>query len=264
MSADPPAAAAAEPPRRSPADLIRANAACKNLPWAEVPAHTAVTSGHGRRARRTIKVVTAPRGSASPARDRSLRSAAPSPEPAARASRSSTSSSPPTTSRHRQPPSPPGSKDIGALRTGCNPRRHLRRGPLPSPHRQQPARDGHPAQHRDQPAPTCRLLDQHRRRPTTSRQTPRRHRPTSPGLLKRDFAGPWSTGLRPLPLPLSRAESDAEPSAGPGKLTASRRAGHRHHFRLGGTLLPLARAPVPRREAPLHSRSPRPVSGCRR
>jgi len=35
-------------------------AACKNLPWAEVPAHTAVTSGHGRRARRTIKVVTAP------------------------------------------------------------------------------------------------------------------------------------------------------------------------------------------------------------
>jgi len=35
-------------------------AACKNLPWAEVSAHTAVTSGHGRRARRTIKVVTAP------------------------------------------------------------------------------------------------------------------------------------------------------------------------------------------------------------
>ena len=34
-------------------------AACKKLPWADVPAHTAVTSGHGRRARRTIKVVTA-------------------------------------------------------------------------------------------------------------------------------------------------------------------------------------------------------------
>ena len=35
-------------------------AACRSLPWAGVPAHTAVTSGHGRRARRTIKVVTAP------------------------------------------------------------------------------------------------------------------------------------------------------------------------------------------------------------
>lgn len=35
-------------------------AACKKLPWAKVPAHSAVTSRHGRRARRTIKIVTAP------------------------------------------------------------------------------------------------------------------------------------------------------------------------------------------------------------
>ncbi len=35
-------------------------AACKMLPWADVPAHSAVTTGHGRRARRTIKVVDAP------------------------------------------------------------------------------------------------------------------------------------------------------------------------------------------------------------
>ena len=35
-------------------------AACRSLPWAGVPAHTAVPSGYGRRARRTIKVVTAP------------------------------------------------------------------------------------------------------------------------------------------------------------------------------------------------------------
>jgi len=36
------------------------HAACKKLPWTQVRAHTAVTTGHGRRARRTIKVLTAP------------------------------------------------------------------------------------------------------------------------------------------------------------------------------------------------------------
>ena len=35
-------------------------AACKNLPWAQVTSHTAVSTGHGRRARRTIKAVAAP------------------------------------------------------------------------------------------------------------------------------------------------------------------------------------------------------------
>ena len=35
-------------------------AACKRLPWRGVGEHSAVTTGHGRRARRTIKVVTAP------------------------------------------------------------------------------------------------------------------------------------------------------------------------------------------------------------
>ena len=34
--------------------------ACKALPWAKVPARSGVDTGHGRRARRTIKVVTAP------------------------------------------------------------------------------------------------------------------------------------------------------------------------------------------------------------
>jgi predicted transposase YbfD/YdcC len=36
------------------------HAACKNLPWSQVPACTAVGKGHGRRVRRTIKVVAAP------------------------------------------------------------------------------------------------------------------------------------------------------------------------------------------------------------
>jgi predicted transposase YbfD/YdcC len=34
--------------------------ACKNLPWRDVPAHTSVQTGHGRRIRRTIKVLAAP------------------------------------------------------------------------------------------------------------------------------------------------------------------------------------------------------------
>lgn len=35
-------------------------AACKRLPWRDVAAHASVSTGHGRRVRRTIKVVTAP------------------------------------------------------------------------------------------------------------------------------------------------------------------------------------------------------------
>ena len=35
-------------------------AACKNLPWKDVPSHTSVQKGHGRRAHRAIKVLTAP------------------------------------------------------------------------------------------------------------------------------------------------------------------------------------------------------------
>ncbi|WP_238161102.1 ISAs1 family transposase [Kribbella antibiotica] len=35
-------------------------AACKNLPWKDVPSHTSTSRGHGRKATRTIKVTTAP------------------------------------------------------------------------------------------------------------------------------------------------------------------------------------------------------------
>jgi hypothetical protein len=34
--------------------------ACKKLPWRHVPGHSSVSTGHGRRVRRTIKVVAAP------------------------------------------------------------------------------------------------------------------------------------------------------------------------------------------------------------
>jgi predicted transposase YbfD/YdcC len=42
------------------ANQPRLYAALKKVPWAKVPTHTAVATGHGRRARRTIKVVDAP------------------------------------------------------------------------------------------------------------------------------------------------------------------------------------------------------------
>ncbi len=68
------------------------------------------------------------------------------------------------------------------------PRRHLRRRPLPGPHRAHTPDHGHPAEHRDQPAPDDRL-DQHRRWPTTplprSRTDP--HMPTD--LLTHDLSG---------------------------------------------------------------------------
>ena len=35
-------------------------AACKHLPWRQVPAHSCLQTGHGRQVRRTIKVLTAP------------------------------------------------------------------------------------------------------------------------------------------------------------------------------------------------------------
>lgn len=38
----------------------RLRKACKDLPWAKVPAHSVRTGGHGRATRRTIKVLTAP------------------------------------------------------------------------------------------------------------------------------------------------------------------------------------------------------------
>ena len=42
------------------ANQPRRHATCKNLPWAKVPAHSTLSRGHGRRARRTIKVLQAP------------------------------------------------------------------------------------------------------------------------------------------------------------------------------------------------------------
>jgi hypothetical protein len=62
----------------------------KKLPWAAIPAVSAVSTDPGRRARRTIKAASRPPGSSSTAPPRSPRSAAPSPGTARRRSRSPT------------------------------------------------------------------------------------------------------------------------------------------------------------------------------
>jgi hypothetical protein len=89
----------------------------------------------------------------------------------------------PATGPGRLGPRPPGHREPPAP----GPRRDLRRGPIPGPHRQRPTGHGHAAEHRDQPAPP-RRRDQHRRSPTTSRpETRPTHQPAA-DLMNRDFA----------------------------------------------------------------------------
>ena len=83
----------------------------KKLPWAAVPAVSAVSTDHGRRARRTIKAALAPAWVEFAAPPRSLSCAARSRRTARRPSRSSTSS--PATATPTRPPWPPGSAATG-------------------------------------------------------------------------------------------------------------------------------------------------------
>ncbi len=84
----------------------------RKLPWAAVPSASAVSTDHGRRARRAIKaVLTRPPGSSSKAPPRSRSCAARSRRRARKPSRSSTSS--PATAMRTRPPWPPGSAATG-------------------------------------------------------------------------------------------------------------------------------------------------------
>ena len=83
----------------------------KKLPWTAVPAVSDVSTGHGRRTRRTIKAVLARPGSGSPEPPRSRSSDGRSPRTARRPWRSSTSS--PVTATPVPPLSPPGSAATG-------------------------------------------------------------------------------------------------------------------------------------------------------
>jgi hypothetical protein len=83
----------------------------KKLPWAAVPSASSVSTGHGRRSRRTIKAVLAPTWIEFAGAPRSRSCAARSSRRARRRSRSCTSS--PATATPARPPWPPGSAALG-------------------------------------------------------------------------------------------------------------------------------------------------------
>jgi hypothetical protein len=173
-------------------------AACKKLPWRDVTEHSSVSVGHGRRVRRTIKVVTAPPwitfvGAAQVAQIRRTTT---------RAGRKTVEVVYVITSAdHRAAPS-----DVLAGwvqgHWGIENRAHwvrdvdydedrsrVRTGNAPQCH-------GHPTQHRDQPAPTGRRHE-HRRQRATSRR-PRRTTHHAPDHLMNDFASALGVAARHL------------------------------------------------------------------
>lgn len=164
-------------------------AVCKALPWHDVPARRVTSKGHGRRATRTIRVVTAPAWVQFQGR-RPGRPAAQNRYHVEEEDRRG------RLSHHLRrciDRVTGDARDLGAralghresspLGSGCD----LRRRPLPDPYRLGTAGHGHPAEPRHQPAP-YRRLDQHRPRPPTSR---RRHTAPArtPDVTIRDFAG---------------------------------------------------------------------------
>jgi len=166
--------------------------ACKNLPWADVQAHRMTTTGHRRRVTRTIKVVIAPAwvGFAdavqiAQVRRTVTRAGNKTVEVVHLITSADHHAAPPATLA-RMGPSPLRHPEQSAL----GPRRVLRQGQVTSPYGQRTARDGDHAQHRDQPVAPQRV-DQHRRRPTTSR--PRLSPPTPPAadLVNTTLPGPW-------------------------------------------------------------------------
>ena len=155
-------------------------AACKDLPWAQVPAHS--TEGTG-----TAGEPGEPSKSYRPRLGPVPRRPPDRPDPAHRdPTRLKERRSRLRHHLRRTPGGPTGHpRRVGEGPLGhrkpapLGPRRPLRRRPLPSPHRTRTPRHGHLPQHRDQPAPDDRLFV-HRRRPPTSRRAPRNRPLTCP------------------------------------------------------------------------------------
>ena len=163
-------------------------AACKRLPWRDVAPYTSVSTGHGRRVLRTIKVVAAPAwitfaaaAQVAQIRRTTTRAGSKTVEVVYVITSADCRAAPPA---------------VLAAWVQCHwrienrahwTRRRLRRGPLPGPHRQRTPGNGHPAQHRHQPAPAIRS-HQHRRSPATSRRPHRTTDRTAPDLMNQDFA----------------------------------------------------------------------------
>lgn len=162
----------------------------KALPWALVAAHTSMSGAHGRRVRRTIKVICVPSwieftGAAQVAQLRRTTT---------RRGKKSVEIVDLITSADARAASPGNPRDLdpGALGdrepAALGPRRHVRRRPLPSPHRPRATRHGITPQPRDQP-PAHRRTHEHRRRHPTSRSRRRPTRRPTPHSITTDVAG---------------------------------------------------------------------------
>ena len=147
------------------------------LPWREVAeGHRSAETGHGRREIRVLKVLTIAAGIEFPHAAKPSRSSAG--PPGLRPDRAQG----PLAHRdrlrdHRPGPAPGTTRRAGVVdpraladreRPALGPRRHLRRGPVPDPHRHRTPGHGLATEPGHQPAPP-RWGDQHRRRTTTSR-----------------------------------------------------------------------------------------------
>ena len=170
----------------------------KALPWKDIPiGHTSTNRGHGRAEKRTLKVVAVSAGIVFPHAIQAI-------QVTRRQTRklngkkwfrprlvyavTSLTASQATGRTRGLDPRPLVHREPPAL----GPRRHLRRGPLPGPHRQRPPRHGLPAQPRHQHRAPGRR-QQHRPSPTASRLGPAQTRSTTPDQLRWDFAGALAT-----------------------------------------------------------------------
>ena len=163
----------------------------KKLTWARIPATSSVSKGHGRRARRTIKVALAPAwiGFAGAAQVAQLR-------------RTVTNKGKKTvevvyliTSDRAAGPGCPGRLGPRALahreQAPLGPRRHLpgaRRVPRSEPEAH--PRDGNAAQLGDQ-HPAAGRPCQHRRRQPPPRPRPAAHTKAASGCMNTTLPGPW-------------------------------------------------------------------------
>ena len=166
-------------------------AACKALPWKNVPARTTSDRSHGRRVRRTIKAVQAPRLDRIPRR-RPDHPTPPNPNDQGTQDdrgrlRDLLTGHDPGSTGHRRHLDP---RSLGHREPALGSGRHLRRGPPPAAHRQRTTSHGHPPQHSHQPSPPGRT-HQDRHRSTTSWSAHQQaYRPSSQ-RMKATLPRPW-------------------------------------------------------------------------
>ena len=179
----------------------------KKLPWAAIPAVSAVSTDHGRRARRTVKAVAG----AGLDRVRRRRPGRAGPPHGHQEGQEDRRGRLPHHQRPRRRPGHPGRLGPRPLahreQAPLGPRRHLPGGQVPGQDRKRAPRDGVAAQPGHQPAAPGRPR-QHRRRQPSPRPRPAADaQATSDGM--NDFAGSLVQGPTQWYLPDGRSLWDA-------------------------------------------------------